>query len=397
MTRKSRQRVIAIVSAGVVEFFACVLHADVPIRHELAPAWSWSSYRYAHDDYVINETEAPSISAHDEYTRHRFSLAYSFFFTPISDTPDTPIRLEPFYARPASLRLELSVQPEYTASHVFQNTANAYRALSSSSPQQRRVALRLELQPWTSTGLTFMLDSAEREEDVTLANTFGLLGDGKSDEIRRQYGFGLSRYLSDHFRVSADIAALDREYAAVKTHWTAETPLSRTQVHDSTEADGRELRLLGIYIFHKRIRTRLGYRYRQTDGHSTTMTSHDDRAPLGASFYDDTLCEQMFTVSTTWFLKYTTSLQLGGSFARHTLERNYRPDQIMTYAWDAWSLSGRISHDIRRRFGLWLAYEFSRQDGEVENRHPQTEGNPRTIFHTYSNMHTVQTGVNIRL
>ena len=370
---------------------------DVTIRHEITPAFSWSSYEYSQDDYIINDAAFPLISGRYESEYQQYSLFYSFFFTPISDDPQIPVGLQQFYAHPAALKLHLNIRPEYEASRIFQNQETAYRTSTSYTPQSRNAGLELEVYPWQKTGMTFSLDSTKSEEQLSLSNTLGRQTSGNSDEIQQKYGFGLLQYLGENIRLAASGALFDGEIVSAENSWDEESSLVQTGYDVETDSEGQEFRLSGAYIFRKFFCLSGGYRYYNSTAHSVTKSSHYGAISTGESFYDDETKENLLHASIDVYWKKNSSLRLGGKFRRYELERIYGTDQNVLYAWDIWSFTSTLSHYITRHFGVWLSYEFTMRDGSVETWHPEAEGDPRTTYQTSSELHTIQVGVNIGL
>ncbi len=392
--RKVRQHVFGVLS--VLTLFTRVLYAEeISIRHELTPAFSWSSYEHSYDTYVINRVDYPLISGRFESDFQQNSMQYSFFFTPISDELQIPIRLQQFYAHPTTLRVNFNLRPEYEASRIFQNQGQAYRVSTSYTLQSRRAGLELELYPWKNTGITLLLDSAKDEEQLSSSNTLGIRTSGNSDEIQRHYGLGLTQYFTANIRCHVGYTVLDGEYVSVGNSWEEGSPLLSTEIGVESEADGRELQLAGTYIVHNLFSVRGGYRHHNSDSHFDTMTSSYDNFSAGKSFYDDETTDHSLTAAVEWFFGKNTSLQLGGGFSRYELKRIYETDQNVLYAWDTWSVNTGFSHYVNRHLGFWLSYEFAARDGSVETWHPDAENDPRTTFQTRSDLHTLQAGFRI--
>ena len=364
---------------------------EASIFNEFTIDHSWLSDEYSYDDYIINGEPSPLVSGSLSNDYQQICGSYSLFFTPIIEDETIPIDLRRFYARPTTLYLDFSIQPENEATRIQQNLEQNYRAVTIEDQRARNARADLEVYFRKNTGLLLHVRSAKEEDTSRFSNSLGSRGNGETDEIQRYYGIGLSQYLFGDLHLSFLYTILDFEYVRMGKTWEEDSPGLVTKVGQGGDTEGKELSITGKYIVNKHIGIQAIYRYMNYDSHSNMM-SYYNNFPTGETFFDDDARNHTLGTSVELYWGKNTSFQLGGSLTRYTMRRVYETDQIIDYDWDIWGIHSSLLYYLNRHLGVWLGYQFLKRNAGIETWHPKTENDPRTTFQLESDLQTIQLG-----
>jgi hypothetical protein len=232
----------------ILFFLLCILlfssltdAEEASVFNELTIDHSWLSDEYSYDDYVVNGEPSPFVSGSFSNDYQQISGSYALFFIPIIEDETIPIALRRFYARPTTLYLDFSIQPDNEATRIQQNLEQNYRAVTIEERQARNASADFELYFRKNTGLLLHLRSAKEEGTSQFSNSLGTRGNGETDELQRYYGIGLLQYLFGDFRLSVLYTILDFERVNREKTWEEDKPRLVTRVEQDEDTEGSRL------------------------------------------------------------------------------------------------------------------------------------------------------------
>ena len=394
-TIQNNAQLLLILSLGLLlEFGGVMPHAlcygrEQTFHHEITTGIQWSQDDYTYDNYVVNQIPSPSVSGQLDQEYWVYTNSYSFFFHPLVSDEETPIVLQHFYTHPTTLRIHFSLQPEAETIYTHQNVENNYRSQTFKDVRSRSAGIDFEYYFLERTGILFQLSSKKDEEDVRTSTTLNYQGVGEHNEIRRQYGIGLSHYFQEHFNIRLNYTFFDDEFVGIEKNWETDSPLLITENGQESDAEGSNFVLSGQYIIGKTFGIHCFYKYQQDKNHSNIISSYYDNFPGADYFYDDDTTSNTFGTSVSIYFNQKTTLQIEGSYLNQKRERDYEVDQVTDYDWDVFNLGTRIIHYLNPHLGIQVGYEFSKRDGDILIEHPEAEGNPQTTYCADSDVHAI--------
>lgn len=374
--------------------FPALAAAQDGLRYEFAAQTRFSSLESTQNHYVINGNASPGIYSRTETDYHDLRGEFSFFFAPIPDTPAAPAALRRFYAHPSALHFSFGIEPEHTVSYEVQNPTISYRRLSRDHDQARQAAFEGEFYLTKRTGLLVRIGSLKDESQSSdYSPSVGTQSQSESNEIRRNYGVGATRYVAENFAVTGIYSRLDYEFASVEKSWK-DNPLLFTEVGRDTDTDGQKFALGGEYIWQSRLGVRLTYEYASTESDSTVLTSYFDNFPAGSSSFQDDMTQHGVFPAVSLFAGERLIMTVGGRFSWIDMTRAYdSAASHIDYAWGWRGASAAVSYDITRHLGCWLEYAYAKRDGDVTFTNQENGVTYRSIFDVESEEQQVSLGI----
>lgn len=374
--------------------FPALAAAQDGLRYEFAAQTRFSSLESTQNHYVINGNASPGIYSRTEADYYDLRGEFSFFFAPIPDTPAAPVALRRFYAHPSALHFSFGIEPEHTVSYRFKNPTISYHRSSNNHDQARQSAFEGEFYLTKRTGLLVRIGSLKDESQSSdYSPSVGTQSQSESNEIRRNYSVGATRYVAENFAVTGVYSRLDYEFASVEKSWK-DNPLLFTEVGRDTDTDGQKFALGGEYIWQSRLGVRLTYEYASTESDSTILTSYFDNFPAGSSSFQDDMTQHGVFPAVSLFAGERLTLTVGGRFLWIEMTRAYASAANHSdYNWGWRGASAAVSYDLTRHLGCSLEYASAKRDGDVTFTNQENGVTYRSIFDVESEEQQVSLGI----
>lgn len=354
------------------------------------------SDHYTYSDYVINDDPYPLISGSYDKTYWLHTSSYTFFSRSVSEQPEVPMVLRPFYTRASSVGLVFSWQPEHESTDIFENAANSYRSETLKDERMRSAGIHIEYMLRRHTGLLLALRSSKEEKFLKSSNSLDSLASGETNEIRRYYSLGFSRYLRDNLKCTARYTFFDGEYIGLERRWTEGSSLLFSDYGREAESDGHRIQATGEYIINNRFGLYAFYEALNKDSHSHSLSSYYDNFPGPDSYFDDEALSQEFGMALRFYANLNTTLELEGRYLYQTLDRTYNTDQGVEYEWNIGTAAFEALHYVTPHVGMRVGYAYTRRDIAVLIWHPETEGNPQSTWNGDADVHAFYIGLHGR-
>ena len=343
-------------------------HVDAAeaVRYEFAAQARFSSTESTQDHYVINGDASPGIHSRTDADYHDMRGEFSFFFAPIPEQPAAPFALRRFYAHPSALHFSFGIEPEHTVSYEFENPTISYSSLSNDHDQSRQAGFDGVFYLLKNTGLIMRINSIKDESASSDISPFAeTQSRSESDEIRRNYGIGMSRYLAENVAITGMYSRLDYEFVSMEKSWK-DNPLLFTEVGREADTNGQTVTLEGEYIWRKRLGVRMTYEYISAESDSVVLTSHFDNFPGGESSFSDETAQHSLYPEFSLFAGGTLAVKVGGRFSWVDITRAYESAaNHVDYLWNWRGVSAAVSYDITRHLGCGLEYAYAKRGGDV--------------------------------
>ncbi len=380
---------------------SCVWAEDDGISHEIAGDVSWISYDWLSSHYENAGETFPQRQNRLRADYQQIHGAYSFFFTPIPEDEHLPFILRRFYAHPTTLRFRFAVEPEHEETYTDSDPDRNFQAVTHEQHHSRSAGADLELYIFSNTALLFSVHSAKTEQETHSSSSLSTTGRGENDEIQRSYGFGISRYLSEHFRTSIHYAFTDGEYFGITSSWNKHTPLSISETIRDSDSNGGELTIDGTYIIRQRWGIRGSYHHTHSTEESTIhyLTSESLLGYQNLTsrlLRDNDSRKHELEMSVDFYWKPNVTLCLGWALADYALETRYGTSQAVDYDWGRWTVRSGLIYTIHRHLGLQLDYTFAQQDGSVETWFPDSQSEQRSTFEVEADWQIFRLGISGR-
>lgn len=359
-------------------------------RYEIAVETRMVSEEHTQDDYVVAGVAAPGVHARREREYHDLGGYFSFFFTPILDDPAVPIALRRFYARSSSVHFSGIIEPEHSTDYAFVNPAINYRTSSEDDEQFRQAGVDGVFYLANHTGLRLHAASA-KDEQVSFETSPTVETQSRNDtnEIRRDYGIGVTHYLSDNLALTLDYAYHDGELRSLEKTWQ-DNPLVFSETGRITDTNGHAVSLGGEYVWQRRLGVQLAYEYFSYERDSDVQIVHLENFGGENLTFGDEGTQQTITPIARLYLGKRFMAQCGGSMTWTTLTRTYDNATDVEYTWNWWQAQGGVSYYFTRHLGVQANYQYRWRDGEVNMR---SEGKSRSTFQVESDVQEIQVGV----